>query len=203
VAAQLSEEFHCNAIGCQCNVANKDDVDSTVKTVLEKYGKIDVLINNAGITRDSLLARMQESDWDQVLDINLKGAYHCMKACCRPMMKARYGRIINISSVVALSGNPGQANYAAAKAGLIGLSKSVAKELASRNITVNIIMPGYIDTDMTQALPEAARESILDLIPLKRPGNPADIANAVAFLAAEDTAYITGQILSVDGGMTM
>ncbi|MBW2439950.1 MAG: 3-oxoacyl-[acyl-carrier-protein] reductase [Deltaproteobacteria bacterium] len=191
------------ATGVRVNVASEKEVAEFVARALDATGRIDVLVNNAGITRDGLLVRMKESDWDDVLNINLKGAFLCIKAVTKPMMKQRYGRIINVSSVVGVSGNPGQANYVAAKAGIIGLTKGVAKELASRNITANVVAPGYIETDMTAGLPDKAKEAMVGQIPLGRPGTPEDIARAVVFLASDDAAYITGQVLHVSGGMYM
>ncbi|MFL6518575.1 MAG: beta-ketoacyl-ACP reductase, partial [Bacillus sp. (in: firmicutes)] len=167
------------------------------------FGKLDILVNNAGITRDNLLMRMKEEEWDDVININLKGVFLCTKAVTRQMMKQRVGRIINIASIVGVSGNPGQANYVAAKAGVIGLTKTTAKELASRNITVNAIAPGFITTDMTEKLPEDVKTEMLKLIPLARLGEPKDIAKITAFLASDDSAYITGQTLHIDGGMVM
>jgi 3-oxoacyl-[acyl-carrier protein] reductase len=171
--------------------------------VLGEFGRIDILVNNAGITRDGLLMSMKETDFDAVLSANLKGTFLCMKAVSRQMLKQRYGRIVNLSSVVGLRGNAGQVNYAASKAGVIGLTKSAAKELAGRNITVNAVAPGFIETDMTAALPEKARESLLPSIPMGRMGAAEDAARAVAFLAGEGAGYITGQVLCVDGGMAM
>ena len=191
------------AIARQTDVSNAEAVDVLVKTVLDAWGKIDVLVNNAGVTRDNLLMRMKEDEWDAVLGVNLKGAYQCIKAVVRPMMKARTGRIINISSVVGLTGNAGQVNYAASKSGLIGLTKSVARELASRNITVNAVAPGFIPTDMTDKINATMREQLFAQIPLGKLGSPEDIAAAVTFLASDDAAYITGQVLVVDGGMAM
>ena len=185
------------------DVSRPDDVDLMFKTAADAYGGIDILINNAGLTRDSLLARMDEKDWDLVMSVNLKGAFLCTRAASRGMMKKRYGRIVNISSVVGIMGNAGQANYSASKAGLIGLTKSSAKELASRNITVNAVAPGYIATDMTKDLPEEAKEKFLKSVPLGRPGMPEDIARAVMFLVSEAASYITGQVIQVDGGMLM
>lgn len=202
-ASMLREKYNVPATGYAVNVATTAAADQLVQSVLRDFGRLDILVNNAGITRDNLLVRLSEEDWDAVLDVNLKGAFNCMKAAARSMMKARHGRIINIASVVGLTGNAGQGNYAAAKAGLIGLSKSIAKELASRNITVNVVAPGYVETDMTAALPAAAKEALLPLIPLGRTAAPEEIAGAVAFLAGPEATYITGQVLSVDGGMTM
>lgn len=185
----------------QVDVASQEAVSRWFKQIAEKTGRVDVLVNNAGITRDGLIALMKEKDWDDVIDTNLKGAYNCIKAVIRPMMKNRYGRIINMTSVVGAMGNPGQANYAASKAGIIGLTKSVAKELASRGITVNAVAPGYVETDMTAALPEAAKKAMLEMIPMKRPGRPEEIAGIVKFLASDIAAYVTGQVVHVSGGM--
>ena len=182
---------------------NAADVGGLFKAVLDRWGGLDILVNNAGITRDGLLMRLKPGDWDAVLNVNLKGAFLCMQAAVRPMMRARSGRIINISSVTGLMGNPGQAGYTAAKSGLIGLTKTAAKELASRGITANVVAPGYIPTEMTEKLPEQLKEKILEQVPLGTPGTPEDIAAAVAFLASVDAAYITGQVLVVDGGMVM
>ena len=186
------------------DVSDADQAAQIVKATLERWGRLDILVNNAGITRDSLLMRMKEEDWDAVMATNLKGAFNCCKAAMRPMMKARGGRIINISSVVGISGNAGQANYAASKAGLLGLTKSLAKELGSRNITVNAVAPGFVpDTGMTGDLAEEAIEGLTAQIPLGRFGSVEDVAHAVAFLASDGSAYVTGQVLAVDGGMTM
>ncbi len=198
-ASQLGE----NAKGYACDVSSYDDVQALVAAVLAEFGKIDILVNNAGITRDDLLMRMSEEEWDRVLAVNLKGSFNTCKAVMRPMMKARFGRIINISSVVGLCGNPGQTNYAAAKAGLIGFTKSLAREIASRNITVNAVAPGLVETDMSGALPEEARNAFIQQVPLARAGKPEDIAGAVAFLAGPDASYITGHVICVDGGMCM
>ena len=189
--------------GYALNVADREAVESTFKQITQDFGTVDVLVNNAGVTRDTLLMRMKEEDWDTVIDINLKGAFNCLKAVTRTMMKARSGRIINISSVVGQTGNPGQANYSASKAGLFGLTKSAAKELASRNITVNAIAPGYIDTEMTDAISDEARDAFLKNIPLARAGQGEEVAAAIAFLASDDAAYITGQTVNVDGGLVM
>ena len=191
------------AMAVRCDVSDESQVKALMDAALKEFGRIDILVNNAGITRDGLLMTMKEADFDAVLDANLKGAFLCMKAVSRPMMKQRYGRIVNLSSVVGLRGNPGQANYAASKAGLIGLTKSAARELASRGITVNAVAPGFIDTDMTAALPEASRTALFASIPAGRLGRAEEVARAVAFLASEASAYLTGQVLAVDGGMAM
>ena len=190
---KLVAEAGGTATGVQVNVASEKEVAGFVARALDETGRIDVLVNNAGITRDGLLVRMKESDWEDVLNINLKGTFLCIKAVTKPMMKQRYGRIINVSSVVGVSGNPGQANYVASKAGIIGLTKGVAKELASRNITANVVAPGYIETDMTADLPDKAKEAMVSQIPLGRPGTAEDIAAAVVFLASDKAAYITGR----------
>lgn len=191
------------AFAIQADVADAAACEAMVKEVLTRFGRLDILVNNAGVTRDGLMPMMKEADWDAVLDTNLKGAFHCMKAVYRPMMKQKYGRIVNLSSIVGLRGNAGQANYAASKAGLIGLTKSMAKELAARNVTVNAVAPGFIDTDMTAALPEKAREAMLTTIPMGRLGQAEDVAKAVAFFAGDESAYVTGQVLCVDGGMAV
>ncbi|MBQ6471091.1 MAG: 3-oxoacyl-ACP reductase FabG [Victivallales bacterium] len=189
--------------GWACDVADNAAVTTLVQEALNAYGRLDILVNCAGITRDNLLVRMAEEDWDRVMAVNLKSAYNTVKAALRPMMKARYGRIISVSSVVALAGNAGQANYAATKAGLIGFSKSIAREVGSRGITVNVVAPGFIETDMTATLSQQARDAFLNAVPLARAGQPADVAAAVAFLAGPDAEYITGQVLCVDGGFRM
>lgn len=191
------------AIKLQANVGQSEEVESMVKAVIERFGKLDILVNNAGITRDNLLMRMKEEEFDQVINTNLKGVYNCVKAVTRPMMKQRSGRIINISSVVGSLGNPGQANYVAAKAGVIGLTKAAAKELAPRGITVNAVSPGFIVTDMTDQLNEDQKQAILQQVPLGTLGQPDHIAKTVRFLASEDAAYMTGQNIHVDGGMYM
>ncbi|WP_391121165.1 3-oxoacyl-[acyl-carrier-protein] reductase [Psychrobacillus sp. L3] len=191
------------AFAVQANVDHAEEVQKLISETLENFGTIDILVNNAGITRDNLLMRMKEQEWDDVLNTNLKGVFLCTKAVTRQMMKQRHGRIINITSIVGVSGNPGQANYVAAKAGVIGLTKSTALELASRNITVNSVAPGFITTDMTDALSEEVKTLMLNQIPLAKFGNPEDIAKAVAFLASDDANYITGQTLHVNGGMYM
>ena len=187
----------------QVDVASESAVSDYLGAVLKEAGRIDVLVNNAGITRDGLLVRMKETDWDAVMDVNLKGTFNCMKVAAKAMMKQRYGRIINISSVVGVSGNPGQANYVASKAGIIGLTKAVARELASRNITVNAVAPGYIDTDMTGDLDDKAKAAVIGQIPMGRIGTPEEIAGVVAFLASAAADYITGQVIHVSGGLYM
>jgi 3-oxoacyl-[acyl-carrier protein] reductase len=191
------------AAAIQADVSDAAEVERLFKQVLDRYGKIDILVNNAGITRDTLLLRMKEEDFDAVLQTNLRGVYLCTKSALRPMTKARGGRIINITSVVGLMGNAGQANYAAAKAGIIGFTKAVAREMASRNITVNAVAPGYIETELTGVLTETVRQAILENIPLGRLGQPQDVADLVCFLASDAAGYITGQTLTVDGGMVM
>lgn len=185
----------------KADVGNAEEVDAMIKEIMDKYKKIDILVNNAGIVRDTLLIRMKDDDWQKVIQTNLTGAFNCVRAVARPMMKQRVGKIINISSVVGLTGNVSQVNYSAAKAGLIGLTKSTAKELASRNINVNAVAPGYIKTDMTDELPESVKDEIQARIPLNRLGNPDDVAQLVLFLAGPTADYITGQVISVDGGM--
>lgn len=206
--AALETVEACRALGVEAEAFQADVADSAaceelVKAVKDRFGKLDILVNNAGITRDGLLMTAKAEDLDRVLDTNLKGAYFCMKAASKVMMRQRYGRIISMSSVVGLRGNPGQTNYAASKAGIIGLTKAAAKELASRGITVNAVAPGFIDTDMTAAMPEKAKEAMQATIPMGHPGAPEDVATAVAFFAQPDSAYITGQVLCVDGGMAV
>ncbi len=191
------------AEGMACDVTNLANVQEIINKILDKYSRIDILVNNAGITKDNLLLRMSENDWDEVMSVNLRGAFNCTKTAARAMLKAKSGKIINISSIIGITGNAGQANYAASKAGIIGFTKSVARELASRGITANAIAPGYIQTDMTAQLKEAARDEILKTIPLGRLGDAGDVANACLFLACEDANYITGQTLVVDGGMAI
>lgn len=188
---------------CYVDVAELESAEGMVKCALSNFGQVDILVNNAGVTRDTLILRMKEEDWDAVLDVNLKGAWNCAKAVVRPMMKARYGRIINISSVSGLAGQAGQTNYSASKAGLIGLTKALAREVASRGITVNAVAPGFVPTALTENLPEELKEAMMNLIPMSRWGNAKEIAYAVAFFASEEASYITGQVLSVDGGMMM
>ena len=191
------------AILCQADIADSSAVEAMVANVVKEFGTIDILVNNAGITRDALLMRMKDEDFTKVLNTNLKGVFYCTKAVSKLMMKKRSGRIVNMASVVGLVGNAGQTNYAAAKAGVIGFSKSAAKELASRGITVNVVAPGFIGTDMTAGLPESVKEKMLTDIPLGRMGEPEDVANAVLFLASDQASYITGQVVNVDGGMVM
>lgn len=187
----------------QADVADSTAVDAMIKAVIEAFGQIDILVNNAGITRDGLLMRMKEEDWDAVINTNLKGIFHCTKVVSKLMMKKRSGRIVNMASVVGLIGNAGQSNYAAAKAGVIGFSKSMARELASRGITVNMVAPGFIDTDMTAVLPDKVREAMVADIPLGKIGTPENVADAVVFLVSDQASYITGQTINVDGGMVM
>lgn len=187
----------------KADVSNQEEVTAMMKEVLERFNQLDILVNNAGVTRDNLIMRMKESEWDDVININLKGVFNCTKAVTRQMMKQRHGRIINVASIVGVSGNAGQANYVAAKAGVIGLTKTTAKELASRNITVNAIAPGFITTDMTDKLDDNVKQEMLRQIPLARFGNPEDIAHVVTFLASENSGYMTGQTLHIDGGMVM
>ncbi|MCP4691374.1 MAG: 3-oxoacyl-[acyl-carrier-protein] reductase [Desulfobacterales bacterium] len=187
----------------RADVTSGKEVKALFDQVLQETGRVDVLVNNAGVTRDGWLVRMKEKDWDLVMEINLKGAFNCMKLAGKQMMKQRAGRIISISSVVGASGNPGQANYSASKAGLVGLTKTAAYELAGRGVTVNAVAPGYIETEMTAALSEKAQEALLSRVPLQRPGQPEEVAAAVAFLASENAAYITGQVIHVNGGMYM
>jgi 3-oxoacyl-[acyl-carrier protein] reductase len=200
---QAIKERGGNALAVQADIATAEGAEVLVKSATEAFGKVDILVNNAGVNRDMLLMRLKEEDWDAVLDTNLKGAYLCTKAVCRPMMKARFGRVINIGSVSGLIGTPGQANYAAAKAGLIGLTRSNAHELASRNITVNCVVPGAIEAGMLLELSEEQRTSYLKQIPLERFGKPEDVAAAVVFLVGPGADYITGQTLAIDGGLTM
>ena len=188
---------------CQCNVADFDQCQAFIQKVIDKFGRIDILVNNAGITRDGLLMKMSEEDFDQVIETNLKGAFHTIRFASRQMLRQKSGRIINLSSVVGVTGNAGQANYAASKAGVIGLTKSAARELASRGITVNAIAPGFIETDMTSVLSEKVKEGAAAGIPLGAFGKPEDVAAAAAFLASDEAGYITGQVLHVDGGMVM
>ena len=191
------------AMAVKVDVANLSDVERMVTGILEKLAKIDILVNNAGITRDKLILRMTEEDWDAVLGVNLKGTFNCTKAVVRHMVKQRSGKIVNIASLVGQMGNAGQANYSASKAGVIGLTKTIAREYAQRGINVNAIAPGYIETPMTEALPEKAKEELKKLIPMERLGKPEDVAEAVLFLISEESSYITGQVLNVNGGIYM
>ncbi len=202
-ASAIAKETGQRTSGCLVDVADFQSAQGFIACAIEEFGKVDILVNNAGITRDNLLMRINETDWDDVINVNLKGAYNCCKAVVRPMMKQRFGRIVNITSVVGLSGNAGQANYASSKAGMIGLTKSLARELGSRNITVNAVAPGYITTALTDVLSDEYKENAISQTPMGRLGVPEDVAKAVAFLVSEDAAFITGQVLSVDGGMVM
>lgn len=200
---RLCRELGVEVLLVQGDVSRAEDCEKLAAQAKEAFGRVDVLVNNAGITRDGLLARMTEEDFRAVLDVNLVGPWNMMKAVNRIMMKQRYGRIVNLSSVTGLMGNMGQTNYAAAKAGILGMTKSYAREVASRGITVNAVAPGFIDTDMTEAMPEGAKDKIVTEIPMGRTGKPEDVAEAVAFLASEQAGYITGEVLRVDGGMAM
>lgn len=205
-AEELQQEIHNPAtkiLAFKADASSLDQAEATVQEAVEKLGGVDILINNAGITRDNLLLRMTEKDFDDVINANLKSVFNYTKAVIKHMIKQRYGRIVNIASVVGIIGNPGQANYAASKAGVIGFTKSMARELASRNITVNAVAPGYIETDMTSKLSDEQRKKLTDLIPMGRMGKPEDIAKVVGFLCSPEADYITGQVIAVDGGMTM
>ncbi len=205
-AEAVKAEIEANggeAILVQANVSDVAAVEEMIQKVVDAFGRIDILVNNAGITRDGILMRMKDEDFEAVLDTNLKGVFYCTKAVAKLMMKQRSGRIVNMSSVVGLIGNAGQANYAAAKAGVIGFSKSAARELAARGVTVNMVAPGFIDTDMTSNLPDKVKEATLEGIPMKKMGSPENVADAVAFLVSDNASYITGQVINVDGGMVM
>ncbi|HEX9987084.1 MAG TPA: 3-oxoacyl-[acyl-carrier-protein] reductase [Chloroflexia bacterium] len=191
------------AMSVKADVSKNDEVEAMINGLVKEWGRVDILVNNAGITRDNLMMRMSQEEWDAVMDTNLRSAYFCTRAVLRPMLRNRWGRIICLSSVVGLTGNTGQANYAAAKAGLIGFTKSIAREVGARNITANAIAPGFIQTDITAGLPEELKANILKTIPAERYGQPEDVANAVLFLASDLAAYVTGQVLNVDGGMVM
>lgn len=200
------DEFNKAGYSCAgyaCDVSDPEAVKGMFEYVTKKFGAVDILVNNAGVTRDMLLMKMTEEEWDTVMNVNLKGVFNCTKACIRPMMKKRSGRIINISSVVGLIGNPGQANYAASKAGMIGFSKSIAKEVGKRGITCNVVAPGFIKSDMTEALSDEIKAKYLENIPLNRFGDTTDVAETVLFLASEKSSFITGQVINVDGGMVM
>lgn len=205
-AKEVAEEIQAlgrNVLVYQCNVANSEEVQNMVKDTIQHFGKLDILVNNAGITRDNLIMRMKDDEWDDVINTNLKSVFLTTKAVTRQMMKQRSGKIINVASIVAISGNPGQANYVAAKSGVIGLTKTTAKELASRGINTNAIAPGFITTDMTDKLPEDIKAEMLKQIPLARLGEPLEVAKVALFLASEDSNYVTGQTIHVDGGMVM
>lgn len=197
------KSFGVKVIAIKCDVRNENEVINFMKEVLTSFESIDILVNNAGITKDGLILRMSEKDFEDVINVNLKGTFNTTKAAAKVMIKQRYGKIINISSIVGITGNAGQCNYAASKAGVIGFSKSIARELAGRNINVNVIAPGYIDTDMTSSLNEKVKEDILKNIPIKKIGSPKDVANLVLFLSSNLSNYITGQVINVDGGMVM
>jgi 3-oxoacyl-[acyl-carrier protein] reductase len=202
-ASELSRETERQVSGLAMDVASREAVDAAVKALLQERGRIDILVNNAGITRDNLLMRMKPDEWESVIATNLNGLYYCSQAVLRPMIRERAGRIINMSSVVGLTGNPGQANYAASKAAILGFTKALAREVASRQITVNAIAPGYIETDMTREISEDARKLLFGAIPMQRIGRPEDVASAALYLASEGAGYITGQVLQVNGGLYM
>ena len=202
-AKEIAADTGRRAVAVQVDVADNASAKAMIDRAIAEFGRIDILVNNAGITRDTLIMRMKEADWDLVLNINLKGAFNCSKAAIRPMMKQHYGRIVNITSVSGLAGQAGQTNYSSSKAGLIGFTKALAKEVGSRNITVNAIAPGFIETALTADLPQELKDWALQMTPVGRFGEPEDVANAVAFLAADESSFITGQVLSVDGGMVM
>ena len=191
------------AIAIKANVANFEEVQNFIAQAEEKFGKIDILINNAGVTKDKLLIKMNEDDWDKVIEVNLKGTYNCTKAVSRKMMKQRSGKIVNVASVVGINGNAGQSNYAASKAGIIGFTKSIAKELGVRGINVNAVAPGFIQTNMTDVLSDEVKDQIMSQIPMKKLGTPEDVANTIAFLCSDEAKYITGQVINIDGGMVM
>lgn len=203
VAKEIADRYNVETLGVGADVSSAESVNRLFEQALRKFSKIEILVNNAGITKDNLLIRMKEEEWDSVLDTNLKGAFLCSREAVKIMTKQRYGRIINVSSVVAFIGNPGQVNYTASKAGLIAMTKTLAKEYASRGITVNAVAPGFITTDMTEGLPEKVKEEMLKLIPLQRFGTTEDVANAIIFLASPESGYITGQVIHVNGGMYM
>lgn len=205
-AQQTASEIEAlgrKALAIEMDVTNFEKVEEGINKILDKMGKVDILVNNAGITKDNLLLRMSPADWDAVINVNLKGTFNCIKAVTKPMIKQRSGKIISIASIIGLMGNPGQANYAASKAGIIALTKTVAKELASRNINANAVAPGFIQTAMTDKLPEDIKKKMLEAIPLAKLGTPEDVANVCLFLASEESSYITGQTITIDGGMVM
>jgi 3-oxoacyl-[acyl-carrier protein] reductase len=203
VAAEIQAQTGTEVVGFGLDVGSSPDVDRVVDAVVERLGRLDVLVNNAGATKDNLVLRMSSEEWDQVIRVNLGGMFHCTKRVLKTMLKQRSGAIVNISSIVGLTGNPGQANYAAAKAGIVGLTRSVAREYATKGIRANVVAPGYIETDMTRAIPDAKKKELSERIPLGRLGQGRDVAQAVAFLASDASSYITGQVLCVDGGMVM
>lgn len=203
VADDIKSQYNVETSGCGLDVSNKEDVDQMIKSVLDTYGKIDILVNNAGITKDNLLLRMSTEEWNTVLDVNLNSVFYSTKSVLRPMLKQRFGRIINVTSVVGLMGNPGQGNYAASKAGVIGFTKSIAKEVAHKGITCNAIAPGFIETDMISSLPKEYLDNIIGRIPQKKLGQPKDVGALAAFFASDMSAYITGQVVNIDGGILM
>ena len=203
VADEIKDQYNVETGYYGCDVSNKDDIDALIGDVVKKYGKIDILVNNAGITKDNLLLRMSKDDWDSVLDINLNSVFYSTKSVLRPMLKQKFGRIINVTSVVGVMGNPGQGNYAASKAGVIGFTKSIAKEVAHKGITCNAIAPGFIETDMISSLPKEYLDNIIGMIPQKKLGRPQDVGALAAFFASDMSTYITGQVVNIDGGILM
>lgn len=203
LAGELQERFGVDALAVRADVSSLQEASALMERALERFGRIDVLVNNAGITKDGLVMRMKEDDFDRVVAVNLKGVYNCCRAVASPMAKARFGRIVNMSSIVGVRGNAGQANYAASKAGVIGFTRSFAREVASRNVTVNAVAPGFIATDMTDAMPERARAAAIERVAARRMGAPEDVAAVVSFLASDEAGYVTGQVIGVDGGMSL